>query len=451
MSGIQHIKLSDLTRQIQKLINDHFFKKTYWVVGEISNLRYYPAKNYYFFDFVEKDADSNLVLTTVKTSAWSNAINSIKKFERITGQKFDNNIQVLLSVSVEYHITYGLKLNMLDVDPAFTLGNLEKQRQETLLKLVSANPGYIKLVDGEFITYNKSLLLNRVIQNIALIASESSDGYKDFKHELLNNEYHYVFTIDDYYTQVQGAGTEIQIINRLVEIFTSSKPYDAIVIVRGGGSQADFLIFDSYELARAIAKFPIPVFTGIGHTRNESIVDMMAFKATKTPTKVAGSILAHNRFFEEKILELQTAIISKTKGILASNNLSLSQLKATIDIRAKDLVHTFSLELSLFQSSIKELSLQRIYDSRQQIDTTILNLKNHVDRNMIKNRFKLESHKLLIKHLSPESILKRGYALIYQHGKIIIDPGKIEVGSSITTVLANTEIQSTITGKTILE
>ena len=131
---------------------------------------------------------------------------------------------------MDYHITYGLKLNILDVDTAYTIGSLEKQRQQTLLQLVEHNPGFIQLIDGEFFTCNKSLILKPVIQNIALIASPDSDGYKDFRHELFNNAFGYLFAVDEYSAQVQGAGMETGIVNRLVEIFNSKKDYDAVVL-----------------------------------------------------------------------------------------------------------------------------------------------------------------------------------------------------------------------------
>ena len=442
-----HIKLSDLTRSIQKIISNNFFNKTFWVIAEISNLKYYPAKNYYFFDLIEKDTVSNNVLTSIKGTAWSTSVNRIKNFEYVTGQKFDSNIQVLLSVSVEYHITYGLKLNLLDVDPSFTLGNLERQRQQTLQRLLIENPGFIQFSDGQYTTFNKSLQINPVIQHIALIASQNSDGYNDFKHELENNHYHYLFNIDEYPAQVQGGNSDEQIVNRLVQIFTSGKIYDAVVIVRGGGTQADFLIFDSYELAKAIAKFPIPVFTGIGHTRNESIADMMAYSAVKTPTKVAESIISHNRFFEEKIINTRKAIVSKTNEIIAFNKLSLSQVKSLLQSKSKDIVHTNDRDLSALKSIISELAMRKIIASKQAIERHSMALKNAATSLITKNQFRLDGHAQLVKHLSPDAVLKRGYALVYQNGKIVVDPEKIEAGSEIITLLANTEIISTVKNK----
>ncbi len=423
MLPIQPLKLSALTGQIAKVISANFGNRTYWVIAEITNLKFYPAKNYYFLDLVEKDDFTNTVLTSVKANAWSTAVQRIKHFENVTGQPFDNNIKLLLQVTVEYHITYGLKLNIIDVDPAFTLGNLEQQRQATLALLLKNNAGYIDYVQGEYLTFNKSLEINPVIQHIALVASPDSDGYRDFMHELQNNPFDYIFYVDTYAAQVQGAGMEAGIVKRLVEIFTSGKDYDAVVIVRGGGAQTDLLIFDAYDLARAVAKFPIPVFTGIGHTRNESITDLMAYMATKTPTKVAANIIAHNRRFEEKLETHEKTIVSKSLEILANQFLELGQANAVITAAAKDVMHHQLLKLSQISATVKD-SAGRM----------LTNAKNT-----------LLSYTQLVKHLSPETILKRGYALVYHNGKIVTDAGKLAKGDHITTVMATADLQATIT------
>jgi exodeoxyribonuclease VII large subunit len=256
-----------------------------------------------------------------------------------------------------------------------------------------------------------------------LIASPDSDGFKDFMHELQHNAYGYVFYVDIYAAQVQGAGMETGIVNRLVEIFTSGKEYDAAVIVRGGGAQTDLLIFDSYELAKAVAKFPIPVFTGIGHTRNESITDLMAFMATKTPTKVAANILAHNRRFEEQLEAHEKTIVSKSLEIIASQSLFLSQANGLITAAAKDVVHGQHLKLSELTATIRESSARLFAHAK----------------NLLGN------YSQLVKHLSPETVLKRGYALVYYEGKIVTDVKEIKEGAGIKTVMSTGDIQSTVT------
>jgi len=198
LSDIQHIKLSELTTLIERVVKDAFAEKTYWVIAEISGLNYYPDKNYYFFDLVEKNEATNALLTSIKCNAWGSTVSKIRDFEHTTGQTFTSNIQVLVKVSVEYNLKYGLKLNFIDIDHSYTVGNLEKQKQETLKKLLTENPEHIQLINGEYVTFNKKVPINPVIQHIALISSANAEGYKDFKKVLAENQYKYIFKIDEY-------------------------------------------------------------------------------------------------------------------------------------------------------------------------------------------------------------------------------------------------------------
>src|SRR5690606_8737730 len=180
-----------------------------------------------------------------------------------------------------------------------SLGNLERLRKETLRRLLQENPDHVALVDDQYITRNKQLRLNCVIQRIALIGSPRSEGYTDFVHTIDHNQFGYRFAIDYYYSAVQGVSAEQELVSTLIKVYEKSKdvPYDCVVITRGGGAKTDFLVFDTYALSRVVARFPIPIITGIGHHKDVSIVDMMAHTLTKTPTKAAEFILAHNRAF----------------------------------------------------------------------------------------------------------------------------------------------------------
>ena len=441
------IKLSVLSQQIQQTIAGTFGNKNYWVLAEISNCKFYLAKNYYYFDLIEKDPSGNTLLTSLKATAWSAAVNNIRYFEKVTGQKFDNNIQVLVCVAVEYHIAYGLKVNLLDVNPMFTLGNLERQRFETLARLVNENAPFVELRNGEYHTFNQRLALNPVIQHIALVASPNSEGYVDFRHELLHNHYNYAFQIDEYATQVQGGDADIQMVNRLVEIFNSRRQYDAVVIVRGGGAKADFLAFDSYQLAKAIARFPIPVFTGIGHTINESIADLMAFKAAKTPTKVAEIILSHNRFFEEKIINLQKQVVFKTKEIIGESRLILSRQISLTHQHFRGMITQNRESLTGRLAIIQQLSMGKLLNAGHALSQCNQNIKVGTHLLFKRHHFLLHSHAQLLKHLSPDAVLKRGYALVVQNQQIMVSGVSILEGNEINVLLADAKITSTVTQK----
>ena len=337
MDEKKHIKLSQLNGIIQDTIKNQFSAITYWIVADVTNHSYKADKRYHNFDLVEKDSNSNNIIAKISGKAWGNGSVAISDFEKNTGQKFTNNINVLAQVAVEYHPLYGLSVNVIDVDTNFTLGVLEQRRNETLRRLVVQND-YIQKIGDKYQTRNTLLKLNSVIQRIALLSSANSAGSEDFKHTLEVNNFGYIFFIDDYHTIVQGENNSKLFLNKLIEIYSSNIKYDAVVITRGGGAQTDFLIFDDYEIGRAVAKFPIPIITGIGHQKNTSIVDLMAHTQTKTPTKAAEFIIAHNRNFEQNILSFQKSIVIKSQQMFLHNFQLLGYLNSSIVNNTRDII-----------------------------------------------------------------------------------------------------------------
>jgi len=252
-----------------------------------------------FFEINRKKDEQ--IIAEMKATAWSQGYVFIEQFERLTQQPFTNGLQIVCKVKVKYSIKYGLSFDVLEIDNSFALGQIELQKQATLKRLVDESNGQI-IKDGEqYFTPNKRLKLPIVIQKIALITAQNSDGQRDFKNELLNNNYGYAFQVDEYLCQIQGDNAHENIIKQFEQIFASNIQYDCVAMVRGGGSETDFKPFEQYELAKLVAFYHIPVFTGIGHDRNTSIVDLMA-RQLKTPTKVAAHIVDHNFMFENNLL-----------------------------------------------------------------------------------------------------------------------------------------------------
>jgi exodeoxyribonuclease VII large subunit len=232
---------------------------------------------------------------------------------------------------VRFHQVYGLNLDILQIDVAHTLGTLELERQQTLDRLLKENPGTIQLFDGVYVTYNNRLPLPPVIENIALITAPNSDGQRDFKQEILKNRHQYTFSVKEYLTTIQGDNAHKLILEQLQLIKESGLPFDVVAIVRGGGSQTDFKPFDDYELAKCIANFPVPVFTGIGHDRNQSIADLMA-REQKTPTKVASLFVEHNFGFENKLIELKINLVEIIKRQIQNAKDKLENAKRIVKL-----------------------------------------------------------------------------------------------------------------------
>ena len=468
MTTIEHIRLSELNVKINNVIETAFNTQVFWVVADITNHLFRSQTNYHNFELVEKDPESSNIIAKVSGKAWGNGSIRIKKFEHVTGQKFTNNINVLLKVKVTHHIVYGLSLEVIEIDTNFTLGVLEQQRQATLEKLVFEND-FIQKVGDRYITKNNQLKLNSVIQHIAVISSNTSAGAEDFNHTIQNNPFGFKFFIDNYYTVVQGENNADQFLAKLIEVFQSNKPYDAVVITRGGGSQTDFLIFDNYKIGRAIAKFPIPIITGIGHQKNETISDLMANTQTKTPTKAAEVIIAHNKAFEDEILLFQKKILIKSQQIFSIHFQSLSALNSTIVNKIRNILNNYKDSLvqinqvtintsksilfnkknDLVNISSQIISKPKIilYNRINDIQNTINNIKTFNSMYLKNQRGYLGHYVSIIKMMAPDNILKKGFAILKTNNKIISNPKDIKVGSDIEIILADTLISSTVKQK----
>ncbi|HEX8060098.1 MAG TPA: exodeoxyribonuclease VII large subunit [Cyclobacteriaceae bacterium] len=421
-----HIRLSELNQKIGSALNNAFSEASFWVVADVTSHTFREEKSYHSFELVEKDPFSNRVIAQVRAKAWGFGSDRIEQFERQTGQRFTNNINVLVNVSVEYHPAYGLQVNLLDIDPAFTLGVLEQQRLAVLEDLISKNAEFIRKVGDRYFTRNNQLKLGAVIQKIAIISSKTSAGAEDFLHTLNNNPHGYKFSIDNYYTAMQGESNADQFVAKIIEVYNSGRQYDAVVITRGGGAQTDFLIFDNYHIGRAIARFPVPVITGIGHQKNETIADLMAHTSTKTPTKAAEFIIEHNRRYEDALVSLQRMIVIKSQQIfsnsfraLAANNLDIINSTRNILSHHKDNL-----------TSIRK--------------STVVHLRSMLQ---LQQR-SLEHFSSLVRVARPDSILKRGFAIVKSGNRIVTNTDDIEVGSKLDIILSGSVLNTTVNQKT---
>ena len=313
--SIPSIRLSDFISEIEDCIAATFYGETFWITAEVCDVNKKPDKRWCYLKFIEKEGKN--VTAEIGAVFWTPGYAYIEKFEKETKQLFKDGIEVTCKVKVTFHKRWGLKLEVVEIDYAYTLGKLEAERQETLDRLVKENPEHIKLVGEQYYTFNKSLPLPTVIQRIALITAPESDGQRDFRQELANNPYGYAFHVDEFLTQIQGDKAHEFIIGKLLQIKSQQDKYDVVAVVRGGGSQLDLKAFDNYDLAQMIATFPVPVLTGIGHDRNTSITDLMA-RQEKTPTKVANVIIQRNFQFEQMVLELKERL-SNTVDVLFTN------------------------------------------------------------------------------------------------------------------------------------
>jgi len=448
MSPIEPIRLSALNAKIKQAIAGAFGALNFWVIADLTNHGFKAAKNYHYFELVEKDPLSSDIMAKISGSAWGNAAAKISLFERQTGQRFTSNINVLVNVSVDFHPVYGLRVTLNDIDPNFTLGVLEQQKQATLEKLATENPDFIWRVGDRFLTRNNQLKLPRVIQRIALITAPGSAGAEDFRHTLFSNPQQYHFLIDEYLTGVQGESNADQFVEKLVSVFTSGKHYDAVVITRGGGSQSDFLIFDNYRIGKAIAKFPVPVITGIGHQKNETIADLMAHTPLKTPTKAAEFIIAHNRAFEEALLSFEKTILIRSQAFISTHKDALAQTNQSIINASRSRLFKAHTELLALSSTTITQPKIILSGRLNEMKNLVANFKQ-ASKHFLKNQQGNLAHQLsVVRILSPENILRKGFAIIKQNGRISSNADSIQPGDTIDVIISQQQLTTTVNSKT---
>jgi len=462
------IKLSEFAAHIRMVMEENFGGKFYWVIAEVSNFTL--RKGIQYFHLVEKDEASGNLLAELSVISFQTGVLEMESFERETGQKFTNGIRIMAQVSVAFHEIYGLKLQLLKLDPSFTKGELQRQREATLIKLVAENPDAIQLIDGRYFTRNQTLKLPMVIERVAIISSETSAGLEDFKHTLESNPFHYKFNIELFHTKVQGDEDGKKTVERFIEIFHRKSEFDIVVIVRGGGAQTDFLMYDSYNISRAIARFPLPVFSGLGHLKDISICDLMVHTSEKTPTKIAERIIAHNRSFEEAIVTFrqriiirsqQTLALSKdelhflksniqqnTHQILRFNNQSLNSLKQMLSNRSSTSVHKYA---QILQDLVRRMSTKPsmlINDSKNNLNRQREDIELMSARFIKNQKSYLSHHTVLFRLLSPARTLARGFAIVKQNGLVVNDSEKLSIGEEIQVYLSGTDLNATINKKT---
>jgi exodeoxyribonuclease VII large subunit len=450
-------KLSDLQDEIRELLHESFGRPR-WVVAEISEIKE-NFSGHCYLDLVEKDEQSDKLLAKARATIWSSAYRMLKPFfETSTGYELTAGIKIMVSASVEYHPVYGLSLNIRDIDPSYTLGDVERKRQEIISRLEKEG----------VLTMNRETGLPEVPQKIAVISSETAAGYEDFLRQLENNSYGYRFYTKLYPASMQGDTAESSIINALEKIFEYEDLFDAVVIIRGGGSRSDLACFDSYELAFHVTQFPLPVLTGIGHEQDETITDMVAHTKLKTPTAVAEFLVDRLSSFEGRLDEAAETLVRTIRSILHEKNLHLELSRQKIisgsaafmrDL-AEGLLRRTTDARHLVRNSITEYSLGMlrlteqlknsagIIRERKTLETvhTMSRLKQASLNLAERERKRLDNHARLNAYADPAQVLKLGFSIARYKGKALKDTDKLKKDDTIETELSRGKIESKVTG-----
>jgi len=452
------------------------FPASVWVIAEVSELKE-NRNGHCYLELIEKQGAE--IVARTRATIWSYTYRMLKPyFETTTGQFFTSGIKILVQVSVEYHSAFGLSLNIKDIDPVYTVGDMAMQRKEIINRLQS---------EGVF-EMNKELELPLVPQKIAIISSATAAGYQDFMNQLDDNGFGFRFYTKLFQATTQGAETVPSIINALDRIFQYEDFFDAVVIIRGGGATADLSSFDNYDLAFNITQFPLPVITGIGHEKDDTIVDLVAHTRLKTPTAVAEFFINGMERFYDQMMEMEKEIIRLTRNTIDSNQKELEQAASTLNFVVTDFINRNQTQLTRkgneLQRTVKQFSFQKeheINNLRHQIKSTLLlwfsitktgieqkrqNLKHVVNESLISRKSELSHFKNLLKGraekmifreqqhihfcentarlIHPENVLKRGYTLTLKEGKIVKSVKQLNVNEEIETRFADGTVKSKI-------
>lgn len=385
--------------------------KAIWVTCEIMQVG--GSRGHFYIDLIEKDAITQQIVAQSQAVMWKSTYYRLKKK---IGANFKNllqsGIQVLIEVKVDFSERYGLKLVIENIDPAYTLGQMEMQRQATIEQLKKNN-----LFDK-----NNQLALPIVPQRIAVISSPKAAGFQDFSQELTTNQYNYSIDYQLFKAAMQGQFAEKEIIEALRAIDKRKTDFDAVVLIRGGGSKLDLSAFDSLKLCTTIANFSLPILTGIGHDIDESIADLVAHKSLKTPTAVATFLIEQFLNFELTINQLQLAINNQAQQYLQQQNLQLEQIERQIQYASKMQLSNAHRMLEYIENELPKVVKNRLRSASSQLEL----IEKTVDL------------------LSPEMALKRGFTITTKNGKIVRSKAELSESDVMETYFRDGKVTSKI-------
>jgi len=410
----------------------------YWVEAELSECR--ESRGHCYMELIQKDETTATPIAKASARCWASKWMIVRPyFERTTGQQLHAGMKVLLKVYAQFHEAYGFSWIVTDIDPTYTLGDMARKRQEIIRQLKE---------EGVF-DLQKELRLPMFCQHIAVISSETAAGYGDFCNQLADNPYGFQFQTQLYPAIMQGEEVEQSIINALERIYhyqssNINSPFDAVVIIRGGGATSDMSGFDTLALAENVANFPLPIITGIGHDRDESILDMVSHTRVKTPTAAAVLLIDHLKEVLDAINDAQERITHQAHQKISTLHLQLSAFSEAIP-------RLFSIVRTRQEARLETL-YQRILSRIQQKTITAQAENHHLEQRLVtalQRRLISESHRMemleeKVRALDPTLLLKRGYSITLFKGKAVHDPKALQQGDEIETRLEKGTIKSII-------
>ena len=452
------LSLRQYTSEIANSIRTNPVLQSRWVIAELSDVS--ERGGHCYMELVEKD-DRGVTIARLRGTIWANnfAYKIKPKFEQITGQKFKSGLKVMLFGSASFHEQYGLSFNITDVDPSFTIGDMERIRREIIETLTREG----------VVNCNRMLQMPRVPQRIAIISAKGAAGYGDFMNQLQSNPVGFKFYTHLFEATMQGETTSNSVIKALNDIEMTIDLWDCAVIIRGGGATSDLNGFDNLELARRVATFALPVVVGIGHERDRTVLDDIANVRVKTPTAAAEWLIMCAQQTLDQALALANQVARYVKDRTSGASKQLSHIEGTIPIIAKQQIIKSKSNLAAIASALPYMTKNKILSANRTIDAlardvqhsaigkisaaqTYLKtmsdaLANAAPKAIANQDKRLKALENIVEALSPQKTLKRGFSLTKVNGKTVKSVDQLADNDVITTYLADGEITSVVNKK----
>ena len=439
-SGEHTLSLFELNALVRQTI-EHTLNREYWVEAELSECR--ESRGHCYMELIQyeaTDATQRVPIARAQAKCWRTQWLMLQPmFERTTGQRIHAGMKVRLKVYAQFHEAYGFSWIVTDIDPTYTLGDMARRRQEIIAQLK----------DEGIFDMQKSLELPLCCLNIAVISSATAAGYGDFVNQLADSPF--AFRTQLFPATMQGEEVEQSIIAALERIYamvegqgSRGNDFDCVVIIRGGGATADLSGFDTLALAENVAQFPLPIITGIGHDRDESILDMVSHTRVKTPTAAAAFLVAHAQSVLDAIDDAQDRITRHTRLKLTAYTSQLAALSSILSQLFSKFKTRHEARLDALTSRLSSSIRQRIISDNGRLDNIKSRLPIVIDRRLLTEKHRLQLLEEKARSLDPTLLLQRGYSMTMKDGKIVKDAKTLTPGDTLETRLAKDSVTSIV-------
>ena len=405
----------------------------YWVEAELAEVR--ERGGHCYMELVQKNADGATTVARASAKCWRSAWSLVRPhFERVTGEPLHAGMKVLMQVHAQFHENYGFSWIVTDIDPTFTLGDMARKRLETIRRLKAA--GVFEL--------NKELTLPLFAQRVAVVSSETAAGYGDFCNQLAANPYGFGFSVRLFPAIMQGERTERSVISALNAINAEADSFDCVVIIRGGGATSDLSAFDSLALAENVANFPLPVITGIGHERDESVVDMVANMRAKTPTAAATLLVDNLKRTSDRIAAAQDRMLTAVSRRMDYERMRLARVAERIPVLFSLVSVRQSAHIEALSARLRAAVRLGLDSASRRIDSLSAAMAPAAMRRLTAESHRLELLSQRVAAADPDRLLKRGYSITLHNGRAVRSAGELKAGDEIVTRLGRGTVSSTV-------